>query len=162
MAKNYRNEYFYKNSFINNLLLTQYGVKDTIALSEFKVGNSVADIVLFNGRSKAFEIKTELDSKTRLKGQIFDYRKVFNECYIITDESLTAKYAIEDENVGIIALKKNSRSVILTEVRKAKFNTNVDAEVIIRCLRTNEYKNIVKAYYGYLPEMTSFNMFDIC
>lgn len=162
IEKKYRNEYFYKNSFINNLLLSQYGVKDTIALNEFKVGNSIADIVLFNGVSKAFEIKTELDSKKRLKSQITDYRKVFNECYIITDESLVTKYATEDENSGIIALKKSSRSVSLTEVRKAKFKDSIDPETTMRCLRTNEYKNIVKKYFGALPEMTSFTMFDIC
>ncbi|MDA3892258.1 MAG: sce7726 family protein [Salinivirgaceae bacterium] len=162
MGKNYRNEYFYKNSFIDKLLINHYGVKETVVMSEFKVGNSVADLVMFNGLSKAFEIKTELDSKARLLGQITDYRKVFNECYIITDETLTAKYAAEDENTGIIALKKGSRGITLTVVRKAKFNTTIEPEVIMRCLRTNEYKNIVKAYYGLLPEMTSFTMFDIC
>ncbi len=82
MGEKYRNEYYYKNSFIDKMLIAQYGIKNTIALSEFKVGNSIADLVMFNGVSKAFEIKTELDSKTRLKGQINDYSKVFNECYI--------------------------------------------------------------------------------
>ncbi len=32
----------------------------------------------------------------------------------------------------------------------------------MRCLRTNEYKNIVKRYHGELPKMNSFNMFNIC
>jgi hypothetical protein len=32
----------------------------------------------------------------------------------------------------------------------------------MRVVRTNEYKNIVKEYYGFLPEMSSFNMFSIC
>jgi hypothetical protein len=29
-------------------------------------------------------------------------------------------------------------------------------------MRTLEYRNIVKRYYGQLPDMNSFNMFDIC
>src|SRR5690606_10538445 len=72
LSKFYRNEYLYKNSFINEILLNQYGLNDTIVLNEFRVGNSIADIVLFNGSSKAFEIKSELDSNRRLQGQIAD------------------------------------------------------------------------------------------
>jgi hypothetical protein len=29
-------------------------------------------------------------------------------------------------------------------------------------LHTNEYRSIVKNYFGYLPEMTSFSQFKIC
>lgn len=162
LSKNYRNEYLYKNSFINNLLLKEYGVKDTIAINEFRVGNSIADIVLFNGSSKAFEIKTELDSKRRLKGQIADYTKIFDECYIITDESLIEKYSNENDLVGLIALQKLPRSIKMTEVRKAKRNETINPETLIRCVRTSEYKSIVQQFYGELPEMNSFNMFDVC
>jgi hypothetical protein len=162
LSKNYRNEYFYKNSFINNLLLKEYGVKDTIAINEFRVGNSIADIVLFNGSSKAFEIKTELDSKRRLKGQIADYTKIFDECYIITDESLIEKYSNENDWVGLIALQKLPRSIKMKEVRKAKRNETINPETLIRSIRTSEYKSIVQQFYGELPEMNSFNMFDVC
>jgi hypothetical protein len=162
LSKNYRNEYLYKNTFINDLLLTQYGVKDTVAINEFRVGNSIADIVLFNGASKAFEIKTELDSNRRLQGQIADYTKIFDQCYIITDESLINKYLNENDSIGVIALRKFSRSIKLTEIRNAKINENIDPETLIRCIRTNEYKNIVSAFYGELPEMNSFNMFEVC
>jgi hypothetical protein len=162
LSKNYRNEYLYKNSFINNLLLKEYGVKDTIAINEFRVGNSIADIVLFNGSSKAFEIKTELDSKRRLKGQIADYTKIFDECYIITDESLIEKYSNENDWVGLIALQKLPRSIKMKEVRKAKRNETINPETLIRSIRTSEYKSIVQQFYGELPEMNSFNMFDVC
>lgn len=162
LEKNYRNEYFYKNTFLNSILLNHYGIKDTIAINEFRVGSSVADLVLFNGSSKAFEIKTELDSNKRLKGQVKDYRKIFDECYVVTDESLIEKYAKEDLSVGIIALRKTSRSVTMYEWRKAEKNTTIDPATLMRCLRTEEYKNIVKTFYGDLPEMNSFNMFPIC
>ena len=162
LAQNYRNEYYYKNTFINSILLKHYGIKDTIAINEFRVGSSVADLVLFNGSSKAFEIKTELDSSKRLKGQVADYRKIFEECYIVTEESLIEKYAKEDHSVGIIALRKTNRSVKMYEWRGAERNATIDAETLMRCLRTKEYKNIVKAFYGDLPEMNSFNMFNIC
>ncbi len=162
LGKKYRNEYYYKNTFINSILLNYYGIKDTVAINEFRTGRSVADLVLFNGSSKAFEIKTELDSSKRLKGQVTDYRKIFEESYVVTDESLTEKYARTDHSLGIIALRKTSRSVKMYEWRKAERNKNIDPATLMRCLRTQEYKNIVKKFYGDLPEMNSFNMFNIC
>ncbi len=162
LENNYRNEYYYKNTFVNSILLKHYGTKDAIAINEFRVGSSVADLVLFNGSSKAFEIKTELDSVKRFKGQVADYKKIFEECYVVTDESLIEKYAGEDHSVGIIALRKTSRSSKMYEWRKAERNTSISPDTLMRCLRTQEYKNIVKAFYGDLPAMNSFNMFNIC
>jgi len=162
LRKQYRNEYIYKNTFINEILLGTYGVKDTVAINEFRVGSSIADIVLFNGTSKAFEIKTELDSDQRLDGQLADYTKIFQQCYIVTHETLVDKYLKEDESIGVIELIENPRSLGMREIRPAKENKIPDPETVIRSVRTNEYKNIVKQYYGSLPEMNSFNMFNIC
>lgn len=162
LRKQYRNEYIYKNTFINELLIKTYGVKDTIAINEFRVGNSIADIVLFNGSSKAFEIKTELDSDKRLSNQLDDYAKIFNECYIVTHKKLVSKYLKVNKSIGIIELIEKPRSLTMQEIRPAIKNTNIDSETIIRSIRTNEYKNIVKQYYGKLPEMNNFNMFNIC
>jgi len=139
-----------------------YGVKDTVAINEFRVGSSIADIVLFNGTSKAFEIKTELDSDQRLDGQLADYTKIFQQCYIVTHETLVDKYLKEDESIGVIELVENPRSLRMREVRPAQENKQLNPETVIRSIRTNEYKNIVKQYYGELPVMNSFNMFNIC
>jgi hypothetical protein len=162
LSKNYKNEYIYKNTFLNKLLIDKYGIKNTIAINEFRVGNSIADIVLFNGSSKAFEIKTELDTDIRLKGQLQEYTKIFNKCYIITHESLIEKHLKLSDNIGIIVLKEKQNSLIMKEIRKAKRNFEVDAETLIRSIRTNEYQNIVKNHFGKLPQMDSFNMFEIC
>ena len=162
LRKQYRSEYIYKNTFINDLLLSKYGIKNTIAINEFRVGNSIADIVMFNGTSKAFEIKTELDTDKRLSGQLEDYTKIFKKCYIITHESLTEKYLQEDDHIGIIELIERPKSVIMHEVRAAIENKEIDVDTLIRSIRTPEYKNIVKHHYGELPEMNSFNMFETC
>ena len=162
LRKQYKNEYVYKNTFINNMLLDKYGLKDTIAINEFRVGNSIADIVMFNGTSKAFEIKTELDSNKRLSGQLADYTKIFKECYIITHKSLSEKYLHEDDHIGIIELIDHQKSVTMREVRASKENCSIDSDTLICSLRTQEYKNIIKKYYGELPEMNSFNMFETC
>jgi hypothetical protein len=162
LCKHYRNEYIYKNTIINEILIKKYGLKDTVAINEFKVGSSVADLVMFNGTSKAFEIKTELDSKKRLDGQLTDYQKLFRQCYIVTHESLLEKYKGESETNGIIVLAEKNGKLILEEVAAPKMNYELDANVLIRSLRTTEYKNIVHNYYGELPNVGAFAMFEEC
>ena len=76
ISKYYACEYVYKNELIR-LLLKKYGTKDTAYFSEFRVGGSVADMVMFNGESKAFEIKTEYDNLRRLNKQMGDYGRFF-------------------------------------------------------------------------------------
>lgn len=162
LKKNYKNEYVFKNTLINEIIIDHYGVKDTVAINEFRVGNSIADIVLFNGTSKAFEIKTILDSNKRLAGQLADYTNIFKECYIVTHESIVDKYLKEDSHIGVIVLVEQANSIRMEEIRHAKENSNIDVDTLMRTIRTVEYKNIVTQYYGKLPEMNSFNMFKKC
>lgn len=162
LKKEYCCEYVYKNELINELLLKKYGTKNTVVINEFKVGNSVADMVLFNGTSKAFEIKTELDSEKRLTGQLNDYTRIFKECYIVTHESLIDKYAGKDENTGIIAFARHGNSIKMLEIKRAIANEKIDAAILIRSLRTQEYKNIIIKYFGELPHVSNFKMFDAC
>ena len=161
LANHYRCEYIYKNTLIDSLL-KKYGTKNSLILNEFKVGNSVADIVFFNGTSKAFEIKTELDSNKRLSGQLSDYSKIFKESYIVTHESLINKYETVNDTVGIIALKVNNGKVKIQEIRPAVENKEIDVNILMRSIRTNEYKNIIQNFYGLLPNVNSFDMFETC
>ncbi|MDR2145839.1 MAG: sce7726 family protein [Tannerella sp.] len=161
LRKNYRCEYIYKNTLLD-LLIKEYETINSLIVNEFKVGNSVADMVLFNGTSKAYEIKTELDSNKRLDGQLLDYSKIFQESYIVTHESLVKKYETVHESVGIIVLTENNGKLNLKKVRPALENEKMDVNILIRSIRTNEYKNIVQTFYGFLPEVNSFEMFESC
>ena len=162
LCEGYRCEYIYKNQIVNDLLLKQYKLDNTIAINEFRVGNSIVDIAMFNGISRAFEIKTELDSDKRLNNQLLDYEKLFDECYIVTHESLVDKYLNQKEETGIIVLSKDKRSLKLETVRSAKRNDIIDCKTLIKCLRTTEYKNIIEKFYGRLPDVSSFKMFETC
>jgi hypothetical protein len=162
LSKNYCCEYIYKNTLIETLLKDLYGTDKSVILNEFRIGSSVADIVLFNGTSKAFEIKTELDSDKRLNSQLSDYSKIFRESYIVTHESLADKYAATNETTGIIAMTVKNGKLFLEEKRKAVKNKSIDADILMRSIRTNEYKNIVEAFYGVLPDVSSFEMFNTC
>lgn len=78
--KYYHNEITIKSNFINNILLKS---KNHITIFEFNLGNSRADLCKINGKSIAFEIKTDLDNFSRLEKQIYDYSEVFEEVYVI-------------------------------------------------------------------------------
>lgn len=163
MVKKYRCEYIYKNEIINKLLLKRFGTKNMIAINEFRVNNSIADLVLFNGESKAFEIKTEYDSKKRLDHQIQDYSKLFQKSYIVIPEHLFDEYKnYISENTGIIILLANKKGIQLQIAREAIKNQNIDINILMRCLRTTEYKNIIATYFGKLPNVSCFEMFEKC
>ena len=163
IKKNYRCEYVYKNEFLTRLLIKKYGTKHTIAINEFKVSRSIADIALFNGESKAFEIKTEYDTQKRLKSQIGNYEQLFDKCYVIIPENALSQYLkVVPNNIGIIILRPEKNSIILEEWREALYNDYINVDILMRSLRTQEYKNIVLNYYGKLPKVSCFQMFDEC
>lgn len=161
LENNYQNEYVFKNSFLNEWLIREIGHNKTKVFNEFRVGNAVADLVMFNGNSKVFEIKTEFDSSVRLDLQLENYRKAFNQIFIIIPEKKLSTYIKYDQNVGLITFNNNDTKKFTLQ-REATNKKEVDAETIINILHTNEYKSIVKSYYGELPAMTSFNQFKIC
>ncbi len=161
MINHYRNEYVYKNSLITKLI-KDFGTKRTVMFNEFTVGNSIADLVLFNGKSRAYEIKTELDTDRRLSSQLADYKKIFQESYIVVHESCIKKYESLDSTTGLIALSVNRGNVKFDPIRRPVENSHIDPRVLIRCLRTYEYKELVKRYYGSLPEMDTFSAFSVC
>lgn len=162
LTKHYRNEYIIKNALLNHLI-DEYGTSQTIALNEFAIGTSIADMVLFNGCSKAFEIKTEHDSPKRLASQISNYSEIFQYCYLVAHEDYLSKYQKEiDANTGIIKYYINRGHIYFEEIKPATKNTQINPYLLMRCLRTEEYKMIVRLYYGSLPEMNAFTAFTIC
>ncbi len=152
LAKNYRSEYIYKNTLLNKQLLGKYSLNTATVLNEFRVGFAKADLVLLNGTSVAYEIKTELDSPERLSHQTFYYQKVFANTVIVTHHTLVKKYAdILPKTIGIVALSKRNQ---LSIVRESKENlTQFDHETVMRSLRTAEYTSIIKEYFGKVPEV---------
>lgn len=161
LADNYQNEYVFKNEFLNNWLIKELGETNSQIFSEFRVGNSIADLVMFNGCSKIFEIKTELDNDSRLTLQLENYQKAFNQIFLIIPKSKVHIYEKQDTSVGIITYDPSSEN-LFSIYRNAMRNLDIETSVVMSILHTNEYKSIVRQHYGYLPKMTSFNQFKVC
>ena len=162
ISKYYRCEYVYKNELIK-LLLKKYGTRNSVYFSEFRVGNSIADMVMFNGESKAFEIKTEYDTPRRLDKQMDDYKRFFDKCYIIIPEDKIDEYRdIVESTTGIIAMSQNNGRIILKEIRHAEQNERFESEALMSCLRTEEYKNIVLSLGESLEGVAGYDMYTYC
>jgi hypothetical protein len=76
----YPNETSVKSTFINNVL---FKASNHVSIFELNVGKSRLDLCKINGISTAYEIKTDLDTPTRLKQQMKDYFQVFEKVYLI-------------------------------------------------------------------------------
>lgn len=162
MSKDYRCEYVYKNELIK-LLLRKYGTNKTVYFSEFRVGNSIADMVMFNGESKAFEIKTEYDSPRRLTKQMSDYKQFFDKCFLVIPMSQYEYYQANIEpTTGIIVLERNKGIVSMREIRPAIQNPNFTPEIMMSFLRKEEYQNIVESLGYDLSNVAGFDMFNFC
>lgn len=162
ISKGYRCEYVYKNELIKHLLY-EYGTKKTVYFSEFRVGNSIADMVMFNGESKAFEIKTEYDTSRRLDKQMEDYKRFFDKCYIVVPENeLDTYWNIVEPTTGIITVNRDNGHIVLKKARTALQNEYFDSKALMSCLRTNEYKNIVMALGVSLDGIAGYDIYKFC
>lgn len=162
ISKEYRCEYVYKNELIK-LLLNKYGTRNSVYFSEFRVGNSIADMVMFNGESKAFEIKTEYDSSRRLDKQMEDYKRFFDKCYMVIPENkIDDYYGVVESTTGIITMCRDNGHISLKEIKAAYQNEHFDSEALMSCLRTNEYKNIVMSLGDSLDGVAGYDMYKFC
>lgn len=160
LEENYPNEYILKNEFLNKWLKSELGNKGSLIINEFRTGKAIADLAMFNGVSKAFEIKTILDKEYRLSNQLSEYKKIFNELYIIIPKIQITKYINYDDSIGIISYDSEVKEFEL--IRKAVKNEEINSNTLIEILHTKEYLEIVYNYYGFLPEMTVFTQYEIC
>lgn len=160
IQNNYQNEYVLKNEFLNKCLVEKVVNRDSIIFNELRLGNSIADLAIFNGVSKAFEIKTILDKECRLSGQIKTYKKIFNEVYIIVPEQQVDKYIKFDNEVAVFSYDSSFNKFEL--VREATRNEVIDIDILMNVLHSKEYLNIIHKHFDVIPELNAFNQFDIC
>lgn len=162
LLSDYRCEYVYKSLITKNILLGRHSLNTTTQLNEFRVGSSLADLVLINGKAVVYEIKTELDTIERLDDQLADYKKAFPIIYLVTHHSLTDKYQklLKGSSVGLIALSKNLH---LSEVQKAEPDyQGLDIVTMFKTLRKSEFSNLINEYYGYVPDVPNMYFFKEC
>ena len=159
---NYRCEYVYKNELIE-LLIKKYAHSNTVIFNEFRMQKSIVDLAMFNGNSRAFEIKTEYDTTRRLIGQLVDYTRVFQLCYVVIPANMLETYEKDiPPYIGLVLMRESGGVLELDEARPAVENKNIDAGMMMKCLRTKEYENMVIEEFGKLPDVPYYEMYEAC
>ncbi len=161
LFKSYRNEYIYKNAIANKILLGRHSLNTSHMLTEFRVGNCKADVVVVNGTSAVYEIKSELDSFARLENQVKNYLKIFDYINVITSVSQVNKLkSILPDKAGILLL--TNRNTIST-IRESKSNRkNTNPSILFDSLRKNEYLKAIKEYFGIVPDVPNTRIYKEC
>jgi len=161
LFKNYRNEYVYKNAIANKILLGKHSINTSLMLSEFRAGNCKADVVIINGTSTVYEIKSKYDSFKRLDKQLKAYLEIFDLINIITSRSQLEKVkSILPEKVGLLVLTdRNTISTIREPVSNKKY---LIQDKLFDSLKKNEYIAVIKRYYDFIPDVPNTQLFKIC
>lgn len=153
LRRKYRCEYVYKNALTRDLYLAElHSRKNSLLINEFRSGQSRADVVIINGTSTAYEIKSKYDSLARLDQQIEDYKKIFDRVVVVSHaEKLQAIKECTPPWVGVIELPEKGK---IKTVRKAISNkVNTDPAAIFDCMRQGEYSAIIKDKFGFVPDV---------
>ena len=161
LCRHHRSEYIYKYTVFTKIL--EKLPQPTSYFNEFNIANSKADVVLINGTSYVYEIKTKYDSLDRLSSQIDSYRLAFDYIYVLTHPvhlQALEKVLKCSNDVGLLLLTDDNEIQIF---REAKSNRqNVNPAYIFDCLRRREYVDLIKKYFGDIGNIPNTQIYTIC
>lgn len=156
LASHYKNEYYYKNEMLNQLVQSE----DT-AIVELPATGSIADFIILNDSATVYEIKTALDNFDRLESQISDYSRAFAKVAVVIPaeklDSLLQK--IDNSKVGIV-IETNGQFSVYREPTVDM--SRLSHRAMFGVLRKPEYSAIIKQWFGSLPEVSDFEYYETC
>lgn len=134
---NFRDDYVYRSAIAQKILLGRHSLNTATLLNEVRVGSRKADVVVLNGTSTAYEIKSERDSLVRLQSQVSAYSQVFAAVNVVASGSHLSdvlRYAPED--VGVMTLSERFR--LRTEREALNLPDRTNPTMILEMLRMDE------------------------
>lgn len=150
--KAYRHEYVYKAAITHKLLLGKHSLRTASMLTEFRIGNCKADVVILNGTSTVYEIKSERDKLDRLETQIAEYRKVFAKVNIITGENhLKSVISSTPTEVGVLLL--NDKFQISTIREAVDCIDKIESEAVFNSMSQYEAIKILEHLDILIPKL---------
>lgn len=151
LRRSYRSEYFYRNLLTSKVFVGRHRAARSVLLNEFRIGDSVADCVLVNGRGAVYEIKTEFDSPEKLRSQLTSYYRAFPYAIVVahTDDADRYLRLVEDGPVGLITVGPRDR---LSVVKDADAKTDsFEIRTMFNALRLSEVTEVLQEEFGTLP-----------
>jgi len=153
MRTNYRSEYFYRNLIASKIFVGRHRAANAVLLNELRIGESVADCVLVNGKGVVYEIKTEFDSPDKLNSQLENYYRAFPLVNVVTHVDQVERYlrALKDSPAGLIAVGTRDRLSIVKHAEPIPDSFNV--RTMFNILRKHEVSAVLEQQLGNLPEV---------
>lgn len=150
--KQNRHEYIYKAAITHKVLLGRHSLSSASMITEFRALKSKADVVIVNGTSAAYEIKSERDNLDRLQAQVSDYRQVFGKVNVITGENhIDDVKNMIPSDVGIMML--NSRYQISTVREAIEDIDRLNVDAIFDSLQLREIVRVLDFHNVEVPKM---------
>ena len=125
---------------------------------------------MINGEGRVYEIKSDLDTFGRLESQLHDYFKAFSKVSVLAAEHeldqvkrLLSTFGDVGQAVGVYVLTNHDTifSPVLSK-EPQQFDNLLDHVCIFKLLRKCEYENVLKGYFGGLPQTEPVFHFRIC
>ena len=155
-----RHEYIYKAAITKKILLGVHSLQTASMLTEFRVGPCKADVVILNGTSIVYEIKSERDSLTRLEAQLDAYMKVFASVNVIVGENhLDEVEKSVSEEIGIQKLSSKYQISTVREGVDKPSRTHTGA--IFDAINLKEAEAILRDLRIYIPEVPNTQKYGV-
>lgn len=138
-----RHDYTYRAALVKRVLLGTHSLRSACMLWEFRASGCKADVVLLNGSSVAYEIKSERDSLARVQDQVRAYLRVFEKVNLVIGEAhLDRALDLIPEDVGLLTLTDQLR---LRTIRHAQANVQrVSPIAIFESLTLSESERVLR------------------
>lgn len=147
-----RDEYVYRSAITQKILLGQHSLRTASMLGEARVGMCKADVVVLNGTSTAYEIKSERDSLTRLHGQVTSYGTVFAAVNVVTSSKHVQQVLRQvPSDVGVLVLSR--RFTLQTERAAVVDPSRTSSLAILDFVRIDEAAAILRAFDIGMPQV---------
>lgn len=146
LLTNHRTDYIYKNELIKYI-----GFKNNVIFDEFKIGNSIANVVALDNFVTVYEIITDLNKLNTLDSNIVSYQHFADKIYILTSQSYMDRIFIKYKytNIGILVLNDNNEIIKLKKATACLSFLN--SEILFNVLSEKEYLLLAKKYFNFVP-----------
>jgi hypothetical protein len=161
LTANYRSEYLYKNTLVSKIIFGRHSPQTSSALVELPVGSSIVDVAVFNGTGTAYEIKTDLDSFSRLANQLEDYARSFEHVYVVTSiERMGSVLREAPAWAGVLGLRRNG---VLAVGRPSLGGLErFDQATSFELLRQREALALLADVIGFVPDVPRGDLWRRC
>lgn len=159
--KAHRHEYIYKSALTNKVLLGIHSLHTASMITEFRVADCKADVVILNGTGTVYEIKSERDTLARLERQVSAYMNVFATVNVIVGENHTDSVLdMTPHEVGVMEL--SSKHTISTIRSGKNMPERTRSESIFESITLQEAKLILRNLAIDVPDVPNTVLYDAC